>query len=81
MCIRVLRVSNQKYAHIGDVNITMVNEVIPNIPFKKLEVVKAIVVCTCKKLNRQNGTSVQFNDNAAIIINQEGNPKGTRVFG
>jgi large subunit ribosomal protein L14 len=77
MCIRVLGASNRKYAHIGDVIIAMVKEVIPNMPLKKSEVVRAVVVRTCKELKRKNGMSVQFHDNAAIIINQE----GTRVFG
>jgi large subunit ribosomal protein L14 len=81
MCIRVLKASNKKYAHIGDVIIAMVKEAIPNMPLKKLEVVRAIVVCTCKKFKRKNGMSVRFNNNVAIIINQEGNPKGTLVFG
>ncbi|KAH9566797.1 hypothetical protein CY35_04G147800 [Sphagnum magellanicum] len=81
MCILVLKASNKKYAHIGDVIIAMVKEAIPNMPLKKLEVVRAIVVCTCKKLKRKNGMSVRFDDNVAIIINQEGNPKGTLVFG
>jgi len=81
MCIRVLGASNWKYAHIGDVIIVVVKEAIPNMPLKKSEVVRAVVVRTCKELQRKNGTSVQFDDNAAVIINQEGNPKGTRVFG
>jgi large subunit ribosomal protein L14 len=81
MCIRVLGASNWKYAHIGDVIIVVVKEAIPNMPLKKSEVVRAVVVRTCKELQRKNGTSVQFDDNAAVIINQEGNPKGIRVFG
>ncbi len=81
MCIRVLGASNRKYAHIGDVIIAVVKEAIPNMPLKKSEVVRAVVVRTCKKLKRKNGTSVQFHDNAAVVINQEGHPKGTRVFG
>jgi large subunit ribosomal protein L14 len=81
MCIRVLRTSNKKYAHIGDVITVVVKEAIPNMPFKKSEVVKVVVVRTCKELKRKNGTNVQFNDNVAVIINQEENPKGTCVFG
>ncbi|KAH9530619.1 hypothetical protein CY35_20G013300 [Sphagnum magellanicum] len=81
MCIRVLGASNRKYAHIGDVIIAVVKEAIPNMPLKKSEVVRAVVVRTCKELKRKNGTSVQFDDNATVVINQEGNPKGTRVFG
>jgi len=58
MCIGVLRASNPKYAHIGDVIIVVIKEAIPNIPLKKLEVVKAIVVCICKEFKHKNGTSV-----------------------
>ncbi|KAH9547650.1 hypothetical protein CY35_11G045700 [Sphagnum magellanicum] len=76
----ILRASNPKYAHIGDVIIVVVKEAIPNIPLKKLEVVKAIVVCICKEFKHKNGTSVQFDDNAIIVINEEGNPKGTHFL-
>lgn len=81
MCIQILGASNRKYAHIGDIIIAVVKEAIPNMPLKKSEVVRAVVVRTCKELKRKNGTIIQFDDNAAVIINQEGNPKGTRVFG
>jgi large subunit ribosomal protein L14 len=77
MCIRILGASNRKYAHIGDVIIVVVKEAILNMPLKK----SAVVVRTCKELKCKNGTSVQFDDNVVIIINQEGNPKGTHVFG
>nr|QWW92738.1 ribosomal protein L14 [Tayloria sp. 49123] len=81
MCIQILGASNRKYAHIGDIIIAVVKEAVPNMPLKKSEIVRAVVVRTCKELKRQNGTIIQFDDNAAVIINQEGNPKGTRVFG
>jgi large subunit ribosomal protein L14 len=58
----------------------MVKEAIPNMPLKKSEVIRAIVVCTCKKLKHKNGMSVQFDDNVTIVINQKGNPKRTRVL-
>ncbi len=61
--------------------IVVVKESIPNMPFKKSEVVRVVVVRTCKELKRKNGTSVQFDDNVVVVINQEGNLKGTRVFG
>jgi large subunit ribosomal protein L14 len=80
MRIGVLKASNQKYVHIGDVIIVVVKEAILNMPLKKLEVVKAIVVCICKEFKHKNGTSVQFNDNDVIVINQEGNPKGTHFL-
>lgn len=81
MCIQILGASNRKYAHIGDVIIAVVKEAVPNMPLKKSEIVRAVVVRTCKELKRKNGTIIQFDDNAAVVINQEGNPKGTRVFG
>jgi len=59
----------------------VVKEVIPNMPLQKSEIIRVVVVRTCKELKRKNGTSVQFNDNVVIVINQEGNPKGTHVFG
>ncbi len=81
MCIWILGASNWKYAHIGEVIITMVKEASPNMPLQNLEVVRAIVVCICKTFKHKNGTTMQFDDNVAIVINQEGNHKGTRVFG
>nr|UPM51673.1 ribosomal protein L14 [Takakia lepidozioides] len=81
MCIRVLGASNRKYAHIGDIIIAVVKEAVPNMPLKKSEIVRAVIVRTCKELKRNNGTIIQFDDNAAVATNQEGNPKGTRVFG
>lgn len=81
MCIQILGASNRKYAHIGDIIIAVVKEAVPNMPLKKSEIVRAVIVRTCKELKRKNGTIIQFDDNAAVVINQEGNPKGTRVFG
>ena len=81
MCIQILGASNRKYAHIGDIIIAVVKEAVPNMPLKKSEIVRAVVVRTCKELKRKNGSILQFDDNAAVVINQEGNPKGTRVFG
>ena len=81
MCIQILGASNRRYAHIGDIIIAVVKEAVPNMPLKKSEIVRAVVVRTCKELKRKNGTIIQFDDNAAVVINQEGNPKGTRVSG
>ena len=82
MCIRVIGTSNRKYANIGDIVIAVVKEAIPNMPIKKSEIVRAIIVRTRKEFKRSdNGSIIKFDDNAAVIINQEGNPKGTRVFG
>lgn len=81
MCIRILKSSNRKYAYIGDTIIAVVKEAIPNMPLKKSEVVRAVIVRTCKEFKRKNGMILRFDDNAAVVINQEGNPRGTRVFG
>ena len=80
MCIRVLG-GNRTYAGIGDVIIAVVKDAIPNMPIKKSDVVRAVVVRTKKNLCRDSGMSIRFDDNAAVIINADGNPKGTRVFG
>ncbi|KKI98862.1 50S ribosomal protein L14 [Prochlorothrix hollandica] len=80
MCIRVLG-SNRRYAGIGDVVIAVVKDAIPNMPIKKSDVVRAVIVRTRKGLRRESGMSIRFDDNAAVLINNDGNPKGTRVFG
>lgn len=80
MCIRVLG-GNRTYAGIGDIIIAVVKDAIPNMPIKKSDVVRAVVVRTKKNLCRDSGMSIRFDDNAAVIINADGNPKGTRVFG
>jgi large subunit ribosomal protein L14 len=78
MCIRVLGSSS---ANIGDTIIAVVKESLPNMPVKRSEVVTAVVVRTCKGVQRANGSYIRFDDNAAVIINKEGNPRGSRVFG
>lgn len=80
MCIRVLG-GNRRYANVGDVIIAVVKDAIPNMAVKKSDVVRAVVVRTRKGLRRDSGMSIRFDDNAAVIINAEGNPRGTRVFG
>lgn len=81
MCIRVLGSNNPKYAYIGDMIIAVVKETLPNMLLKKSEIVRAVIVRTRKGLKRNNGIILRFDDNAAVVINQEGNPRGTRVFG
>lgn len=80
MCIRVLG-GDKKYANIGDTIIAVVKEAIPNMPVKRSDVVRAIVVRTKKSIRRQDGMYIRFDDNAAVIVNMENNPRGTRVFG
>lgn len=81
MCIRVLGSGNIRYGHVGDVIIAVVKDAIPNMAVKKSDVVRAVIVRTKKALRRESGMSIRFDDNAAVIINADGNPKGTRVFG
>ena len=80
MCIRILG-GNEKYAEIGDTIIVVVKEAIPNMPVKRSDVVRAIVVRTKKTIRRQDGMYIRFDDNAVVIVNMENNPRGTRVFG
>ena len=79
-CIRVLG-SNRRYAHVGDVIVATVKDALPNMGVKKSEVVKAVIVRTKATLRRNTGNSIRFDDNAAVLINEDKNPKGTRVFG
>ncbi|MDD3149960.1 MAG: 50S ribosomal protein L14 [Candidatus Gastranaerophilales bacterium] len=81
LCIRVLGSSNKKYAGIGDVIVATVKDASPNMPVKKSDIVKAVIVRTKHSLKRQDGTTIRFDENAAVIINKDGNPVGTRVFG
>lgn len=80
MCIRVLGGGRQT-ATIGDVIIAVVKDALPNMPVKKSDVVRAVIVRTSKGVRRDNGMMLCFDDNAAVVINKEGNPRGTRVFG
>jgi len=80
MCIRVLG-GNKKYAKVGDSIIVVVKEAIPNMPIKRSDVIRAIIVRTKKTIRRQDGMYIRFDDNAAVIVNLDSNPRGTRVFG
>ena len=81
MCIRVLGGSGRRYARIGDVIIASVKEALPNSKVKAGDVVRAVVVRTKKEQQRSDGTLIKFDENAAVIINQWGDPVGTRIFG
>jgi large subunit ribosomal protein L14 len=81
MCIRVIGGGNRRYAGVGDVIVAVVKDATPNMNVKKSDVVKAVVVRTRHTVRRDSGMSIRFDDNAAVIINADGNPKGTRVFG
>lgn len=80
MCIRILG-NNKKSAKIGDVIIAVVKEAIPNIQIKRSDIVRAIIVRTKKNIRRQDGMYIRFDDNAAVIVNLDSNPRGTRIFG
>jgi large subunit ribosomal protein L14 len=80
-CIKVLGGSKRRYAHLGDVIVCAVKEAIPNGAVKKGDVVKAVVVRTKKEVRRADGSYIRFDDNAAVIIDPAGNPRGTRIFG
>ncbi|MDO5437664.1 MAG: 50S ribosomal protein L14 [bacterium] len=81
LCIRVMGSSCKKYAGVGDVIIATVKQATPNMTVKKSEVVTAVIVRTKADIKRSDGSVIRFDDNAAVIINKDGNPKGTRVFG
>ena len=81
LVIRVLGGSGRRYARVGDVVVATVKDAIPNAPVKKGEVVKAVVVRTAKEMRRKDGTYIRFDDNAAVLINPQGEPRGTRIFG
>ena len=81
MCCRVLKGSNAKYATVGDVIVASVKEAIPRGAVKEGDVVKAVVVRTKKEVKRPDGSAIRFDDNAAVIINNQLEPRGTRVFG
>ena len=81
MCIRVLGGTRRRYANIGDVIVCAVKKAAPGGQVKKGEVVKAVVVRTVKGLRRADGSTIKFDDNAAVIIKEDKNPRGTRIFG
>ena len=81
MCIRVLGGSGRRYANIGDVVVASVKKATPGGVVKKGDVVKAVVVRTASGLRRDDGTYIRFDENAAVIIKEDKNPKGTRIFG
>ena len=81
MCIRVLGAGNRRYGFIGDRIIAVVKDAIPNMAVKKSDVIEAVIVRTRHSIRRDSGMTIRFDDNAAVIINKDGNPRGTRVFG
>ena len=80
-CIKVLGGSRRRYASIGDIVVVSVKEAIPNAKVKKGDVLKAVVVRTKKEIRRPDGTYIRFDDNSAVLINNQKEPIGTRIFG
>ncbi len=81
MCIRVLGGSSRRYAGVGDIIIASVKSAQPHTGVKKGEVVRAVVVRTAQEYGRPDGSHIRFDDNAAVLITPQGNPRGTRIFG
>ena len=81
MCIKVLGGSKRKYASLGDVIVVAVQEAIPNGKVKKGEVAKAVIVRTSKEVRRADGSYIRFDTNSAVLIDNKGEPLGTRIFG
>jgi large subunit ribosomal protein L14 len=81
MCIRVLGGSARKYGSVGDIIIASVKLAQPNAGVKKGDVVRAVIVRTAQEYGRPDGSHIKFDDNAAVLINPQGNPRGTRIFG
>nr|YP_009540946.1 ribosomal protein L14 [Lepocinclis tripteris]AYQ93380.1 ribosomal protein L14 [Lepocinclis tripteris] len=80
MCIHILG-SNTRFASVGDIIIGVVKDAISNMSVKKSDVVRAVIVRTVRAINRESGMFIRFDDNAVAIINADGSPKGTRIFG
>ena len=80
-CFRILGGTRHRYASLGDIIVASVQDAIPTAAIKKGDVVKAVVVRTVKECHRADGSFVKFDDNAACVITDEGEPKGTRIFG
>jgi large subunit ribosomal protein L14 len=81
MCIKVLGGSRRRYATIGDIIVVSVKEAVPNSKVKKGDVMKAVIVRTKKEVNRKDGTYIRFDNNSAVLINNQNEPVGTRIFG
>jgi len=80
-CIKVLGGSKRRYAYVGDIIVVAVKEAMPNSKVKKGDVVKAVIVRTAKETNRPDGSHIKFDDNSAVLINEQSEPIGTRIFG
>ena len=80
-CIKVLGGSHRRYASVGDIIVVSVKEAMPHSKVKKGDVMKAVIVRTAKEVRRMDGSYIKFDENAAVIIKEDKNPRGTRIFG
>ena len=80
-CIRILGGHGRRYAGVGDIIVVSIKTALPNSGVKKGEVCKAVVVRTKKEIRRKDGSFIRFDENAAVILNSQGEPRGTRIFG
>jgi large subunit ribosomal protein L14 len=80
-CIRVLGGTRRRYARVGDIIVVSVKEALPHSKVKKGDVMRAVVVRTAKEIRRADGSYIKFDDNSAVLINPQGDPIGTRIFG
>ena len=81
LCIRVLGGSGRRYARVGDIIVGTVKDALPGAPVKKGEVVRCVVVRTAKEKRRTDGSYIKFDENAVVLLNEQNNPRGTRIFG
>jgi large subunit ribosomal protein L14 len=81
VCVKVLGGSKARFAEVGDVIVVAVREAAPNSKVKKGDTARAVIVRTAKEIRRDNGTYIRFDDNAAVLVNANGDPVGTRIFG
>lgn len=81
LCIKVLGGSRRRYARVGDIITASVKAALPGAAVKKKEIVRAVIVRTIKETKRADGSSIRFDENAAVLINKDGQPRGTRIFG
>jgi len=81
LCIKVLGGSRRRYASVGDIIVCSVKNAMPNAPIKKGDKVKAVVVRTTKEIRRNDGSYIKFDENAAVVVDNQLNPRGTRIFG
>jgi large subunit ribosomal protein L14 len=81
LCIRVLGGSGRRYASVGDIIVCSVKDAMPNSTVKKGDVVRCVIVRTRKEVRRRDGSYIRFDENAAVVVNKDGDPRGTRIFG